>query len=247
MSATSWNVNFLRKTEIQYELKIRKLPYVGVVNDLRKALTESLSNNVEVDLETVNSIDVTQELEDCEAKLQNLSELIAEYEGTFHDAEFHRLHTRLAHLALRIERIPVAAGTEVDQEETKNELKTTLQALQDSFKEPEDLVKKTEPAKDSSVGTQMMRSELKLDLSTNRQLPVTDGGRTYVLTPTRNLPSVNHNVNTGNSSSRGPQPKYVPVYKWNLKFDNTGPSIASFRTSRRTSQSPWSHRARTFF
>ncbi|XP_054257588.1 uncharacterized protein LOC128982670 [Macrosteles quadrilineatus] len=253
------NVYHLRKKEVEYELRIRGLSSDGNANELRKRLQQSVANNDEVSVAAVNSLDVAEELEECESKLEDLSANVADYEGNFTDNEYHRIVARLWHLYLRIGRIPGTAGSDDEQEKTKTELEVKTKELLDTFKDqgtstknigadqptkivdetsttPSTLMRKTEDGS-SSVKTQMS-----LTLPTSNAANNKDGlPQQRPLSPLpqkidipNKQPDQRNSVNlSGNTdqekSSPSNRPKYVPVYKWGLKFDNNaGSSVAAF-------------------
>lgn len=122
----------MRKTEVVYELKIRGLSTEGVAGDVRKRLSQALATNVEVDAAAVNLLEPEQELEECEGKYQDLTALLADYEGNFADNESSRIVARLWHLYCRVERIPIgAAAPEV--EESKAVLLRKSKEMLDTF------------------------------------------------------------------------------------------------------------------
>lgn len=125
----------LRKTEVIYELKIRNLPSEGTAGDLRKRLSQSLATNTSIEDAVVNSLDTDVELEECEAKYQDLSAFVSDYEGNYNDNEYHRIVARLWHLYLRADRIPVGATADDDHEQTKECLVSKCKELLDSFKD----------------------------------------------------------------------------------------------------------------
>ncbi|KAG8320292.1 hypothetical protein J6590_071946 [Homalodisca vitripennis] len=69
VSAINMNPYFLIKEENQYELKIRGQLTTGSAEDLRKRLTKCVKANMPVDPAVLASLDVEEELEACEAKL----------------------------------------------------------------------------------------------------------------------------------------------------------------------------------
>lgn len=124
----------LRKTEVVYELKIRNLSTDGTAGDLRKRLSQGLASNTKIDEAVVNALMPEPELEECEGKLQDLSALVADYEGNFNDNEYHRLMARLWHLYNRVSRIPVGAAVP-DVEESKDVLSEKSKELLDAFED----------------------------------------------------------------------------------------------------------------
>lgn len=247
VSTINMNAYHLRKSEVVYELRIRDLPTTGKCNELRKRLSQNFASNTEVVDAVVNSLDASVELECCETTLEDLTALVLDYEGDFKDNEYHRTVARLWHLYLRVERIPVAAGEDEEQEETKADLQKKTKELMESFKEAIDLNeagpsnrnqdkemtvnqndetdKKSEPEFDlhyRDVVVPRIKGTVdksKHESSTSSTLPSTSQ-------PKGKLQDIQSTYPDCHITSF--KPKYVPVYKWGLKFDNTGPSIAAF-------------------
>ena len=97
----------LRKVEVAYELKIRGLSTDGWANYLRKRLTQATSKNTPINEASVNSLQFDEELEGCTLILDDLEDLVQQYEGNFKDDEYQRIVARLWHLYPRVERIPI--------------------------------------------------------------------------------------------------------------------------------------------
>ncbi|KAG8300211.1 hypothetical protein J6590_081269 [Homalodisca vitripennis] len=123
----------LRKSEVVYELKIRGVSSEGSAGELRKRLSHCLSTNVPADAAVVNNLDVETELEECEAKLSDLSSLVSDYDGNRADNEFQRLSARLWHLYYRVERIPDTTSTDIEPGKRKSELLVKTKTFIDSF------------------------------------------------------------------------------------------------------------------
>jgi hypothetical protein len=282
----------LRKTEVTYELKIRNLPTDGTAGECRKRLSQSLASNADIVESVVNSLDPEVELEECEGKYQDLSALVKDYEGNHNDNEHHRILARLWHLYLRVERIPIAASTDSDLDQTKESLLSRSKELLDSFQaakpvdQPngdrgsQEAVEVSDSLSNKPTGAvqqltklfelprtnfegekerkeeelkrlkeewfkkeeqQLMdhrrrmeeswrNEEMKLRKEIFRQKEpmiseVKGDSQSGLPNPTFQFEQdKTSRVDIRNSS----RPKPVPVYKWGLKFDNSGPSIASF-------------------
>lgn len=299
----------LRKSEVEYELRVRALPYDGTAAELRKQLSLAIGSDVEVTAAAVNALDATTELQECEQKFQDLSALITDYEGDYKDNEFHRIVARLWHLYLRADRIPIAATIDEEYGQTKDLLVRKSKELLDSFKDKdvEEQSKKKKAVKENDLktpgklfqnlsmedwtlphltlqkGTENQAQEdlprLHGHLQENRNLEEEERMRrvkqlqeerrklqqkwleeerrlqkekleqeeyfkraeSQLLVEVTNTEEVTPNV-PGSLLKAGKgmlsderreyetysRPRYVPVFKWGIKFDSTGPSIASF-------------------
>lgn len=132
----SWlnmNSHHLRKTEIEYELKIRGFSADGTANELRKRLSDAWGANSKVLDDKVNQLNTEAELELGEEKLKDLSSLTADYEGNGKDNEYKRISARLWHLLLRVGRIPVDEETDEDLSNQKTDLLKRCQQLLNDF------------------------------------------------------------------------------------------------------------------
>lgn len=293
----------LRKSEVEYELKVRSILFAGSAAELRKRLSLAIGSNTEVDVAAVNALDVGAEIEECEQKYQDLSTLVSDYEGNYQDNEFHRLVARLWHLYLRADRIPVNATEDEEEGQTKDLLVQKSKELLDSFKDkalednskesnvvkevfsnPESLKggglpKSTRPVKTEEKLPDGLRVQLEGDgklegEETKRKVEQHQHKRNLLEQKwlqeekriqeekkeemekwkreesqlLREVESVERKSSVlepkDSGSPCGPQqaivsgkciesgnysrPRYVPVYQWGIKFNNTGPSIASF-------------------
>lgn len=135
VSVVNMSAYHLRKTEVEYELKIRNISTDGNAQELRKRLSACLASNTEVDEASVNSLETEGEIEECEQKYQDLSTLVSDYEGSYKDNEFNRIIARLWHLYLRVGRIPIGATADGEEEKTKEQLVKTSKELLDIFKD----------------------------------------------------------------------------------------------------------------
>lgn len=249
------NVYHLRKAEVEYELKIRGLSTEGNANELRKRLQQSVSNNDEIKTAVVNALDVTVELEECEAKLSDLTKCVTDYEGNFSDNEYSRIVARLWHLYLRIERIPIPAGGDNDQEQSRIELQTKTREIIDSFKAPTPEVNPDDlnRPREENVGTtpeviedrteQGEQRALPIRAATTLEPPAVGVGPQHLYSATGTTRTTEMKPPAWNAAhtnavmdftrpkefpSAHARPKYVPVYKWGIKFDNNGSSVAAF-------------------
>jgi len=289
----------LRKTEVIYELKIRNLPTDGTAGDLRKRLSQSLSADSPIDDTVVNNLESETELEECEAKYQDLSALVSDYEGNHNDNEHHRVVARLWHLYLRVNRIPVGAMADSNLEETKDNLLSRCKELLDSFKEAksssstletrekqltEDILKNkpiqpraANPFEDKSPFNlpksqfmdeeeeRMLREERKVreacqereDRRLHEQSLEQERRRLeekwrqeerriqeerrqmaenwkaedlkwQKMKKQEEMTDIDADTKFEDKRKEDYRPRPVPVFKWGIKFDNSGPSIASF-------------------
>lgn len=215
----------LRRSEVEYELKVRSLPFEGTAAELRKQLTLAVGSNKEVDEAAVNALDTTVEFEECETKYQDLSALVSDYEGNHKDNEFHRIVARLWHLYLRANRIPVGATMDDDEDQTKELLVKKSKELLDSFKD------KDKDVADESRDVKTTKEDIPQPLrGENRPEGLSIGkvqeNRKQEIDETQG--KAEHLQEEKRGTENYARPRYVPVYKWGIKFDSTGPSIASF-------------------
>lgn len=142
ISTINMNSHHLRRSEIEYELKIRGIAIEGNADELRKKLTSCFSNNVQGDDKIIAQLDPFEEVETCEEKLPDLDKLVNDYEGNTEDNEYRRILARLWHWYWRVARIPMPATSETDLEDRHRELLGQLKDLIDSFTELKDSAKK---------------------------------------------------------------------------------------------------------
>lgn len=290
----------LRKTEVEYELKVRNLSIEGNAQELRKRLSSCLAANTEVDEGAVNSLQTEVEIEECEQKYQDLSTLVSDYEGNYQDNEFSRFIARLWHLYLRVDRIPIGATADEEVVQNKERLVKMSKELLDSFKESaksrpiipptsgtSTLDKASKESSDqrplgelSATGDSLKVENKDEDIEERRRLDAwlkkeeeklqTERRRQEERwqEEDRRMLQERHDKEErwrqeerklkeqaiqqkqkilqgagGESStdsyqrvsrqisderSDNTRPRYVPVYKWGLKFDNSGQSIAAF-------------------
>jgi hypothetical protein len=236
----------LRKTEVQYELKIRGISAEGSAGELRKRLSQCLSTNTPVDDNVVKSLDVESELEECEATLSDLLSLVGDYDGNFRDNEFQRLTARLWHLYYRVERIPTDATVDVEFDQRKTELLIKSKGQIDSFtvRDPADKVKSA-PLQQESSTQELMTPSVPRMSTTNTSSDLMSFIDPKVQPTTSHVPSVNTvtvqaHPPLGLTSGKETSPvfsqpcgtlrsKSIPVYKWGIKFDNSSSqSIGAF-------------------
>ncbi|XP_046674651.1 uncharacterized protein LOC124363447 [Homalodisca vitripennis] len=240
VSCITMSAYHLRKSEVEYELKIRGVSSEGSAGELRKRLSHCLSTNVPADAAVVNNLDVETELEECEAKLSDLSSLVSDYDGNRADNEFQRLSARLWHLYYRVERIPDTASTDIEPGQRKSELLVKTKTFNDSFisTAPQNIPstyqdssrltqKTTKSVETSEVGKIIASADM--NVRKTQYLPlgllpetVIDQGRAGYSTD--QVPFQESRDVSSRSRS-----KSVPVYKWGVQFDNSpGQSIGAF-------------------
>lgn len=254
--SVNMNAYHLRRSEIEYELKVRGIAVEGNADDLRKKLSHCFSNNIGVDEKCLVELDSTEELEICNEKFEDLAKLVEEYEGNTRDNEYKRIQARLWHWYLRVQRIPVAAASDTEEDENKTELLVKMKGLVDSFQdlkttvEVEDVNKKAVGAKEDK-GTTTNQKEDARSSETERNK--------FALCPPSTSQSTILPQTEQFLSSADPQKSYekqkelhlsrqtpntliqeklienqhkiktIPVFKWGLKFDGDGSSsVAAF-------------------
>lgn len=231
----------LRKDEIVYELSIRGVSTAGDTNDLRKRLTQCFSNKTAIDNAVVNGLDELKELETCEEKLSDLAFLIEAYDGDYKDSEALRLTARLWHLFYRVERIPIAPSSDLSPTQRQQELLDKTKEFIDLFQgtgceKKEDPLKSVNPPETNhglgnniqEISTPVRSTDVSFS-EISKQTPLVDDLHTLhdqmqeiTLNPSRAIKEIP-------SKHQGYGPKSVPVYKWNLKFNNDGAvSIGAF-------------------
>jgi len=246
--------NQLRKTEVEYELKIRGIKTDGNANELRKRLSQCFLSNIPIDQDIINALDVSKEFEICEEKLSDLTCLVEDYEGNYKDNEFRRIHARLQHLYLRVERIPVAESGDEDQgkeeeEEKKNDLLMKIKAKIDSFKVKENVDqdmsaaerkenldtgndKEPKPKESEEKDEEILEPDKQEECSSKIQHEASQGksGNNKIVNTTQasHSQTITH-INSIHGNDQLPEGKAVPVYKWGLQFSNSpGQSIGAF-------------------
>lgn len=245
VATINMNAYHLRKTEVQYELKIRNIPVEGTAGENRKKLSQCFRSNTEVVPGCVSDLDPQSELDVCNEIFQDLSSLIGAYEGTFKDNEYQRIVARLWHLYLRVDRIPVPASSDSEEEETKADLKIQTKKLLDDFKEPKTLAQHEEEIETESKEsegqiippelTQNNESTVKEDkpvFRTSMNLSCNPGISEPLGGSLKSGPLISHKVNSNSSlelNEHYQKPGFVPVHKWGLQFSNSsGQSVGSF-------------------
>lgn len=231
--------NYLRKSEIEYELMIRGQSYQGPVDELRKRLSQCFSNNVEVVADIVQELQVSSELETCEEKYNDLLEQVEDSDKNSKTREGQRLLARLRHLQSRIQRLNIDA--EDDLASRRDCLFNEVGSLLTSFRTSDgDRTKMRVNVMDGPsdmeqplVTTPLIQIEEPTGASQN---PFND-----VPQPIQHLPSLTATLRTGDPGQRSPvtamadvheridHGRSIPVFKWGLKFDNSpGQSIGGF-------------------
>lgn len=248
----------LRKSEIEYELRIRGLSVRGNANELRKQLSQAITNNILVDDDVVSKLKIEVELEQAEEKLGDLTSLVEECEGSFKEKELCRLQARLTHLHNRIERIPVDDSSDQEDEVLqKEELLNKVKALMDLLKTSASGTVQTEvespPAKDdnqqppsamsqttSTARTQAANAEkqqLEAAVSpsqiasnyTSQPNPFLLDGTSEENMDKPNVGMTNSKTNPSNLEYGNVRMRSIPVYKWGVRYDNeSGQSIGAF-------------------
>lgn len=252
------NPTCLRRSENEYELKIRGLSTSGNADKLRSRLSQALVDKVEIKEEYLKNMDVEVELEVCEEKFHDLSKLAEDYEGNTKDNEFRRLSARLLHLYQRVERIPVDEEEDDEAAAKRSGLLQKTKSLFDDFlalpsKMPkrqntsEDQEDKGERLKDDkktseSISVEPVAEEIAPGETTKESVRLLvsrfekEGSRSKPTTTT--VSSIEEKLQLTSEYNRSNhQPlcmkseatKSVPDFKWGLQFSNSpGQSIGAF-------------------
>lgn len=237
------NAYLLRKSEVEYELKIRGVSSDGTANELRKKLSQCFSSRTEVNQEVLEALDTEAELEECEEKFDDLSSLVEDYDGNKKDNEFKRISARLRHLYHRIERLSELDTEDSEEQERTTSLLKKTKTLLDSFsaKEVEKPTEQPPPMDPPNLaGTSTEDREEKPTVQTNL-VNNYDSSTSSEVQP-KSKPTVNADSKRTPREASNQQEavkchqqdsyyrgKFIPVYKWGLKFDiESGQSVGSF-------------------
>lgn len=201
------NAYLLKKTENQYELRIRGEPTTGSADDLRKRLTRCVREGKPLSTEAVAALDVGEELKICDEICTALESAVSEYEGDYTDLEGQRLSARMWHVHLRTARVPVGSANGEDVRSHEQLLERTKKLCDDAN------VKKASAAAEASRGKGIATQ------------PVQHAPRTPVVSQPEPQPSA-----SATQPLRSPSyhTKSVPVYKWGLTFDGQSQSVSAF-------------------
>lgn len=222
------NVYLLRKSEVEYELKIRGVSTEGTANEFRKKLSQCFSNRTEVDQEVLEALDTEAELEECEEKSGDLSSLVEDYDGNKKDNEFKRISARLRHLYYRIERLSDLGTEDLEEQEKTTSLLKKTKTLLDSFttKEEENPTEEQSPLKPpNAAATSPENKEEGKNVEAN--LEKNDSSISSEVQP-KPKPSVKANNKPTSSREASNQQeafkrhqqdsfyrgRFIPVYKW---------------------------------
>ncbi|XP_054257569.1 uncharacterized protein LOC128982646 [Macrosteles quadrilineatus] len=209
----------LRKDEVQHELRVRGLPVEGDVYELRKRLQTALTNKTAVDTEAVGKLNINSELEICEEKFSDLSELVDAFDAGVKNNEYWRIEARLQHLLGRLQLVRDREG----KEETiagrlsnlEGKIKTAMEQLEQKLtRTPE--VNKTEPP----VFPLATGSENKITLQVPTPKEISHSKATDSESQSQSQNRLEFSPKPTESQRRS-----VPVYKWNITFDG-GPKVS---------------------
>lgn len=239
VSAINMTANHLRKDEVAYELQVRGVDSSGSADELRKRLSSCFSKNTKIDDSAVNKLNSDRELEVCEEKFDDLSSLIDEYDGNGRDPEFKRLHARLYHLYIRVERIPMSAEADDEMEQRKTLLLVNTKLLLDSLEKHNKSSDVLQIPGTGEVDTIIPGTSGNQQLSflpvgvpppTNMDSqPLQDNLVKTRLVPASTASDQQFQFELPPVQSRNFRAKSIPVYKWGLKFDmESGQSVGCF-------------------
>lgn len=122
----------LTREELMYELKLRGNTNLDsmTIRQLRETLTSLVACDINLDFPGV-ILDITSEIEICEAKISELSSRISVFEGSIQSALYDELDHRVLHLLNRVRRL-VARATP-DKEAQLQDMLTTVIALDEQL------------------------------------------------------------------------------------------------------------------
>lgn len=115
---SSFKSNHLLLPELNYELRIRNTITEKSQDDKRKILGRLIAKerqrNFDVTTLEDSKIDFALEKSEIETTLNSIENLISDFEGPSSDSTFKRANSRLIHVNLRIQRIPVDKAPDRD-------------------------------------------------------------------------------------------------------------------------------------
>lgn len=210
------NVDKLLRNELEYEVKIRGIEPSGTVDSLRKCLRSlmHLENSGNV-MHSSFEQDTEGEIQSCTEKLTELKLLIDAFSGS--SSHVSKIETKIAHLTGRINRLSEKSS---EDREKRSDLLVQLTSFVSQFEDREKALKQAEfmPPLDPhfDVGNLFISSPI-------RQATGSNSNSVENIGENGSVPAV---VSPINSSIRNSTNRFVPVYKWDLKF--SGQSDLSF-------------------
>lgn len=216
----------LRKDEVQHELRTRGLPDDGDVYELRKRLQQAISNKIPTDSEAVNKLNPSSELDICEEKYSDLSELVDAFDSATKTNEYLRIEARIQHLLGRLQLIDdIKENKELDQT-LKDRLSNFLDKVKAMMEQLETKLIRTPDV--NKIEPPSFKAQLPEENKLTLHVPTTSAAEL----PSSKIPT----ADLDHSSKLKTPPrttdsyrKVVPVYKWDLKFDGSSNfSIGSF-------------------
>lgn len=197
-------INYLKKDELQYELKLRGVAISDeeTVAELRSYLRPLLRfEKVDKTLHYPKyDFDPTEELKIIHTKLNEIEALINEFSGTKASAEFSRINTRLVHLLRRNDRIPTSSESSPEILRDRSQLMMQILNLMEALEIGT-------VSKDSDdVGA--LFTSMRVEDQSDGDLPVDESvasGGPMNYSAVANIPATSGQ-------------KTQPVSKWNLKF-----------------------------
>lgn len=231
VSFLNMNSYYLKKSENQYELKIRGQSTDGTADELRRRLSKCFKTNTPVDDTVVATLVVEEELTECETKFRDLSKLTRDYDGDYSDPEAQRIQARVFHYYTRVERIPVSEG-EDDDAQLRDKLLGDLKALLDRF----DSAKRTDQAggRNAPPGPSAIPTTTAVDpraaitLTTQVASPDVVVGPAAPIAPVAAPQVTQPSWHSSPTNEQSSCTRAVPVYKWGLTFDGQTQSVGAF-------------------
>lgn len=204
------DIDRLSKEELIWELNARGIAESDTVDSLRKSLRCAISVEKESSFSHPRTFqgDANAELDICESKLTEISNLISSFSGT--GSQCRKIETKIAHYYNRLEWVTSDDASIVQRKgsllkalmeltgEYSSKSAVTLPSIQSIPTDPRLL-----PSSSLAAGSTVV---------TAQPLQTSSPQRTGVATISGNNPGLN------TSMVVNPSCKSVPVYKWQLKF-----------------------------
>lgn len=195
------DINRLKKDELQYELRLRGMPFDNkTVAELRSCLRPLLK--FEKSDESLHypdyDFDVDEELVIIQGKLGEINSSVVQFSGSKTDGVFLTLNSRLVHLLKRTDRLPRT-------ETNSNQRSELMGKIFELFDDLERATKCRDPSTNIS------------SLFRNEDDEASDGSVSEV-----GARGVSLNVSNEASTSRQ---RFQPVQKWNLRFSGESKTV----------------------
>ncbi|XP_050505023.1 uncharacterized protein LOC126883483 [Diabrotica virgifera virgifera] len=126
-------VAYLKKEEVEYELKIRGTKSRRQCSDKKSMLKKLIQKGSPIDLEN-NPLNFAEEKTEIERTIADITQIVEQFEGNVNDSTYRRAKALSTHVSLRIGRMPIDITIE-DQVEFKDEISATCLLLESQLDE----------------------------------------------------------------------------------------------------------------